>query len=459
MARPSSSPFSVRLGKPELLPPAKRTPRELKQLSDIDDQKGLQFQLPVTMFYENKSIIPGTERKDPVRVIREAIAETLVFYYPLAGRLIEIEPNRLAVDCTGEGVLFVEADADVRFDQLGGAIQPPCPYINEFLCDDPAYGGITYSPLLLVQITRLSCGGFVFAIRLNHVISDGSGLVQFLKAVAEIAQGSSEPSLLPVWERELLNARHPPKITCAHHAYENLSNHNSRLVSMASNNMAHQSFFFGHTEKRALLKHLPPHLQSYSTFDVLTASLWRCWAISMAPNPEEIVCLCFPTSARGKNGVRLPSGYYGNASVMASAISEAGKLCRNLVAYALELVKKEKAQVNEEFIRSSADCIVMKGRRSFSTPWSFIVADTSRAGFTEVDFGWGTPVYGGPAGSQSPINLYVKFRNNEGERGILVPVYLPAAAMQRFKEEIWRMTHQPPDDSPRNHPTESTSKL
>ncbi|XP_052210263.1 methanol O-anthraniloyltransferase-like [Diospyros lotus] len=448
MAPPSSSPFYVRIRNLELLPPAKPTPRVLKQLSDIDDQKALRFQLPVVMLYENKRNAPGTGRRDPVRVIREAIAEALVFYYPLAGRLIEGPNKKLAMDCTGEGVLFLEADADVSLEQLGDAIQPPCPYMNEFLYDVPGSGGITDCPLMLFQITRLSCGGFVFAIRLNHVISDGPGLVQFLKAVAEIAQGSSEPSLLPVWERELLNARHPPKITCAHHAYENLSNHNSRLVSMASNNTVHESFFFGHTEIRALLRHLPPRLQSSSTFDVLTASLWRCWAISMVPNPEEIVSLCFSTTVRGKNGVRLPRGYYGNAFVMASAISEAGKLCRNPVGYALELVKKAKAQVNEEFIRSSADCIVMKERPSFLTPWNFVVNDTTRAGFTEVDFGWGMPTYGGPEHTDTSLmNLCTRFKNGKAEKVIMVPMHLPVAAMERFEEEIWTMTREPVEHS------------
>ena len=62
--------------------PAKPTPRKKKQLSDIDDQQGLRFHVPMIMFYQNNLAQKGI---DPVRVIREALARALVYYYPFAG--------------------------------------------------------------------------------------------------------------------------------------------------------------------------------------------------------------------------------------------------------------------------------------------------------------------------------------------------------------------------------------
>ncbi|TKY53815.1 Benzyl alcohol O-benzoyltransferase [Spatholobus suberectus] len=140
--------FTVRRREPELIAPARPTPREVKLLSDIDDQDGLRFQIPVIQFYRND---PSQGGKDAVEVIREAVAKTLVFYYPFAGRLREGRGRKLMVDCTGEGVLFIEADADVTLKQFGDALQPPFPCWEELLYDVPGSEGVLNTPLLLIQ--------------------------------------------------------------------------------------------------------------------------------------------------------------------------------------------------------------------------------------------------------------------------------------------------------------------
>ncbi|XWS64984.1 hypothetical protein CRYUN_Cryun05aG0051700 [Craigia yunnanensis] len=76
--------------------------------------------------------------KDPTRFIREALEATLVFYYPFAGRLREGPNRKLMVDCTGEGVLFIEADADVTLEEFGEALHPPFSCFEELLYEVPA---------------------------------------------------------------------------------------------------------------------------------------------------------------------------------------------------------------------------------------------------------------------------------------------------------------------------------
>lgn len=141
---------------PELVVPATKTPRERKHLSDIDDQRSLRFQIPILFFYKyniNPSLMKVINYKDPAKVIKEGLSKTLVFYYPLAGRLIELESNKkLVVDCNGEGIFFIEADAHVELDKLGDNIRPPCPYLDQLLYNVPGSDGIIGCPLLLVQV-------------------------------------------------------------------------------------------------------------------------------------------------------------------------------------------------------------------------------------------------------------------------------------------------------------------
>lgn len=149
----SSLAFKVTRYPPELVTPANPTPRELKLLSDIDDQKGLRYHIPLVLFYRYE---PTMEGKDPVEVIRQALAKTLVFYYPFAGRLREGPNGKLMVDCNEEGVMFIEADADVTLEQFGKDIQPPFPCFDELLYNVPGSDGMIDCPLLLVQVLRHS---------------------------------------------------------------------------------------------------------------------------------------------------------------------------------------------------------------------------------------------------------------------------------------------------------------
>ncbi|MFS7989995.1 putative benzyl alcohol O-benzoyltransferase [Helianthus anomalus] len=141
--------FTVRRCAPELIVPAKPTPRELKPLSDIDDQERFRLQIPDIFIYHRD---PKMINKNPASVIREALAKLLVFYYPLAGRLKEGPAGKLMVDCSGEGVLFIEAEADVTVDQFGDPLGPPFPCMEELLYDVPGTGGIVGSPVLLIQV-------------------------------------------------------------------------------------------------------------------------------------------------------------------------------------------------------------------------------------------------------------------------------------------------------------------
>lgn len=147
--------FKVHRRQPELVYPAKPTPRELKHLSDIDDQEGLRFHIPTIFVYRRNAT---AYYSDPVAVIRRALAETLVYFYPMAGRLREGPNRKLVVDCTGEGVLFVEADADVTLVEFEDkdALRPPFPCFEELLFDVEGSSEVLHAPMILIQVTFIN---------------------------------------------------------------------------------------------------------------------------------------------------------------------------------------------------------------------------------------------------------------------------------------------------------------
>ncbi|KAK9928262.1 hypothetical protein M0R45_025408 [Rubus argutus] len=410
--------FQVNRLEPRLIPPAKPTPRVTKLLSDIDDQQALRFHVPFIMSYKNNPSL-SSKRNDPVKVISDAVSKALEYYYPLAGRLRDGPRKKLMVDCTGEGVLLVEANADVTLDQLRDAILPPCPILEEFLFNVPGSDGILGSPLLLIQVTRLTCRGFIIALRLNHTMCDAFGLVQFLNAVGEIALGADAPSTLPVWERELLSSRDPPRITCMHHEYDDTIDR-SHVAAAAT---VQRSFCFGPEEIKALRKHLPPHLSTCtSTFELITACVWKCRTIALELDPKKIV--------------RLSCMY------SPAVVSTAELLCNSSLGYAVELVKQSKAKMNIDYLKSMADFMEIRGRPPLAMGdiSDFIVSDNTRSGLGEIDFGWGKPIYDGVAKSNGLMSFYVRNNNQEKHYGILVPMCLPLSSMERFQQELTMMT-------------------
>ncbi|KAL8214431.1 hypothetical protein R6Q57_003880 [Mikania cordata] len=445
--------FNVRRCEPELISPAKPTTRELKPLSDIDDQEGLRGHVSFIHIYRSN---PKMRNVNPASVIREALAKVLVFYYPLAGRLKEGPARKLMVDCSDEGVLFIEAEADLTLMQFGDALHPPFPCLEELLYDVPGSSGVLDSPLLLIQVTRLLCGGFIFASRFNHTMCDGQGIMQFMTALGEMAQGASTPSMLPIWQRELLFARNPPRVTCIHREYDELAETNKEKI-VTPDNMTQKTFFFGSAEVSGLRRFVPAHLQHSSNFEVIMASIWRCRTIALQLRPEDETRMICLVNASVKFKSFVPTGYYGNTFAYPVATSTVKDLCNKPLGHAIGLLRKAKASVTEEYMRSFADLTVIKGRPLCTLVGSYYVSDVTRAGFDVVDFGWGKPAYGGLAeGGTSFRSFYMPFKNHKGDSGIMICIYLDSVVMERFVNELNKMLvhdseHQVPHDDKLNY--------
>lgn len=270
-------------------------------------------------------------------------------------------------------------------------------------------------------------------------MSDASGLKLFLKTMCEFVRGYHAPTVAPVWERHLLNARVPVRVTHIHREYDEMPAIGTK--NSGGDNLVGRSFFIGHGEMSAIRRLLPPNLVNSSTnMETLTSFLWRYRTVALQPDPDKEMRLIFIVNARSKlKNPPLPPGYYGNAFAFPVAIATTRELTKKPLEFALRLVKEAKLSVTEEYMRSLADLMVIKGRPSFSSDGAYLVSDVRI--FADIDFGiWGKPVYGGigTAGVQDfpGASFYVSTEKRNGEIGIIVPVCLPEKAMQMFVEEL-----------------------
>jgi hypothetical protein len=155
--------------------------------------------------------------------------------------------------------------------------------VEQLLFDVEDSSGILGCPLLLVQVTRLICGGFVVALRLNHTMCDAHGAAQFVSAVAELARGLPALTVAPVWSREVLQARSPPEPAILHSHRHELHEHDVVPVPQPPpppppgvGDMIVRTFTFGPRDVAAIKKRLPPRLRDTATsYEALTAALAR----------------------------------------------------------------------------------------------------------------------------------------------------------------------------------------
>jgi len=153
--------FTVTKKAPELVAPAEPTPTGPLPLSPIDNSLFLRFFQQLLHVYKH-----GGEQ--PVKVIREAISKALVHYYPVAGRLratgrhqrfeinsVGIDLELREVDCTGDGIFFVEAAADCELADVGYMDRPPFVIPVEQLFPSPPPDVELHDLAFLMQVYKL----------------------------------------------------------------------------------------------------------------------------------------------------------------------------------------------------------------------------------------------------------------------------------------------------------------
>ena len=99
----------------ELIKPSKHTPSETLSLSTLDND------LFNEVMYATIYVFKANEknRTDPAPLLRKALSELLVYYYPLSGKLMRRESDRkLQLVFGGEGVPFEVATAALNLSSL-----------------------------------------------------------------------------------------------------------------------------------------------------------------------------------------------------------------------------------------------------------------------------------------------------------------------------------------------------
>lgn len=424
--------LEIKLGEPTRVPPLEKREREFYFLDNLDQN------IAVTMrtLYLYKCPTKGNE--DAPKVVKESLARVLVHYYPLAGRLTISPEGKLVVDCTGEGAIFVEAEANCSLAEMVAMATGDPIILKNLVYELPGAKNILETPLFTVQVTKFNCGAFSVAIAMNHCMADGLSAVEFVKSWGEVARGlplTTRPSL----DRTILKARDPPKIEFSHDEFLDIEDISNTHELLYDEEMVYGSFSFD-PERLIRLKNKAIEdgtLSKCTTFEGLTALVWRARCKALGMHPDQQAKLLFAVDGRSKFNPPLPKGFFGNGIVLACALCKVNDLLKKPLSYAVELVQKAIKSATDSYMRSAIDYFeVTRARPSLSA--TLVITAWSRLSFHTTNFGWGETIYTGPVGlPDKEVALFLP--HGVDKKSINIHLGMPASAMEVFEEEIMQV--------------------
>ncbi|CAI0459393.1 unnamed protein product [Linum tenue] len=375
------------------------------------------------------------------QVFKTALSKLLVHYYPLAGRLTVVSREKLAVSCYEQGAVFVEAEADFAMQDIEEMVRRDPSKLVDLVYDDGIHGNakpLPQCPLLVAQVTKLKCGGFVLGTCISHCIGDGFTAMEVVNSWAEIARGLSI-SMLPNLDKSSLLPRNPPRVEFHHPEFTKIENRSSSAFNdFSKENMVHRVFHFN----REFIKELKSKamedgvLSKCSTFECLTTFIWiaRSKALNMVGDQESK--LMVPVNVREKMDPPLPKGYLGNGIAVACTISKARDLNNEPFSTTVGLVQDAIKMVTNASVRSSIDCHELHGNvHSFAH--TMLATTWSRIPFCTTDFGWGDAIFMAPVAL--PVDEMVIFFQDNGKEhygDMVVYVALPESTMETFQNLV-----------------------
>ncbi|XP_023771985.1 alcohol acyltransferase 9 [Lactuca sativa] len=417
---------------PSLIKPNSPAPNHILYLSNIDDQKFLRFSIKYIYLFQNSVAID---------LLKSSLSKVLVDYYPLAGRLKPLhlaheerdeDDEKLQVECNGEGAVFAEAYMDITAQHFLQLSHKPNKSWRKLLFRVDARTFVE-TPPLVVQVTKLQCGGMIMCTAINHCLCDGIGTSQFLHAWSQLITKAVDNHLpTPFHSRHLFKPQSPSSHLppLLHPAFT--KNHSNTGFSLnrylQSQLLVPTSLTYTTSHTLRLKTQCEPSIKC-TTFEVLASHTWRSWVKSLDLAPSLEVKLLFSMNIRNKVKPEIPKGYYGNGFVLACAKSTVQELVDSNLYYVVKLVQEAKSTLTSDCVNGIVELLEDKIVTTDLSA-SLIISQWSKLGLEDLNFGQGKPLHMGPLTS----DIYCLFLPVVGDpNAIRVLVSLPKSVVSKFE--------------------------
>ncbi|KAG4940342.1 hypothetical protein JHK87_044213 [Glycine soja] len=413
--------------------PSKETEKRSLFLSNID--KVLNFEVETVHFFGANEDFPPAK---VAKMFKNALEDALVVYDFLGGRLnLNPETKRLEIDCNGKGAGFVVASSEYKLSEIGDLVYPN-PAFAQFVQKSKDFVQQNDQPLCVAQLTSFKCGGFAIGFTTSHTTFDGLSFKTFLDNLAALA--ANKPlAVIPCHDRHLLAARSPPRVSFPHPELIKLDklptgSTESGVFEATNEELNFKVFQLTSHNILSLKEKAKGSTNARATgFNVITAHLWRCKALSAPYDPSRSSIILYAMDIRPRLKPPLPKSFAGNAVLTAYAIAKCEELEKEEFSRLVEMVTEGAKRMSDEYARSMIDW----GEVHSGFPHGeVLVSSWWRLGFEEVEYPWGKPKYCCPVvyHRKDIILVFPPFGGSSGDDdGINIIVALPPKEMDKFE--------------------------
>lgn len=262
---------------------------------------------------------------------------------------------------------------------------------------------------------------------MQHSFVDGCAALHFISTLSQAARGL-DITLPPFIDRTLLQAGEIPSPKFPHIEYctppllqkSGLTNDNDVSCAMFKITKEQVDILRGKTNKSG-------NKESYSCYEMLAGHIWRCASQARNLREDQETKMFISVDGRSRLKPPLPQGYFGNAIFTSAPMAHVRDLVSKPVNYAASIIHEVLLQMDDQYMRSALDYLelqadfttLIREPHMFRCPNIYIVS-WNRLPIYDADFGWGKPIFMGPAATHEGLVYILPNATNDGSLSLVL---------------------------------------